>query len=92
MVGEAKTIASKITAKSAADIKSIVNGVAKETVAASDDSIGTIIQNLGDGAEAIGSEIVKGAVAVVEAVERHPELIAELVRSIIVIRSELIPF
>jgi hypothetical protein len=51
--------------------------VAKETVAASDDSISTIIQNAEDGAKVIGNEIVKGAEAVVDAVEKHPELIAE---------------
>jgi hypothetical protein len=32
-----------------------------------------------DGAKVVGDEIVKGAEAVVDAVEKHPELIAEFV-------------
>lgn len=51
--------------------------MAQQTVAASDDSISTIIQNVEDGAKVIGNEIMKGAEAVVVAVEKHPELIAE---------------
>lgn len=79
MIDEATAVVKQLSTKNAADIKSIVNGVAKETVAASDDSISTIIQNVEDGAIVIGKEIVKGAEAVVDAVEKHPELIAEYV-------------
>jgi hypothetical protein len=77
VIDEAAAVAKQITTKNAADIKGIVNGVAKEAVAASDDSIAEIIENIEDGAIAIGNEIVKGAEAVVEAVEKHPELLVE---------------
>jgi hypothetical protein len=60
-----------------------VNGVAQQTVAASDDSVPTIIQNVEDGAKVVGNEVVKGAEAVVDAVEKHPELLAEFVFSLI---------
>lgn len=77
IIDEATAVAKTVATKNAADIKTIVNGVAKETVAASDDSFSTIVSNIEDGAKVIGGEIVKGAEAVVDAVEKHPELIAE---------------
>ena len=77
MIEEATTAVKTITSKNAAEIKNIINGVAKETVAATDDDASTILENIKDGVKVIGSEIVEGAEAVVEAVEKHPELIAE---------------
>ena len=76
---EATTIAKTISTKNAADLKTIVKGVAQEGLAATDDDASTVLENIVDGAEAVAEEVVKGAEKAVEAVENHPELIAELV-------------
>ncbi|KAG9244216.1 hypothetical protein BJ878DRAFT_80794 [Calycina marina] len=77
VIEEVKIIGSRLVAKNSAEIKSIVNGVAKEALAATDDNSSTMLENIEDGVVAVGSQIVHGAVAVVEAVEKHPELLAE---------------
>ena len=66
-----------MTTNNAAELKTIVNGVAKQGVAATDDSISDIIENIEDGAKVIGEEIMKGGETVIDAVQKHPELIAE---------------
>jgi hypothetical protein len=70
-------VAKQLATKNAAELKGIVSGVSKEAVAASDDSVSSIIENVEDGLVVVGSEIVKGVEVAVKAVEQHPELIAE---------------
>ena len=76
---EATTIAKTISTKNAADLKTIVKGVAQEGLAATDDNASTVLENIIEGAEAVAGEVVKATEKVIEAVENHPELIAELV-------------
>lgn len=75
MIDEAKAIAKTVTTKNVTETKSIVDGVAKEAVASSGDSVPTAIQNVEHGAKAIGTGILKGAIAGADFVEKHPELI-----------------
>lgn len=76
---EATTIAKTIGTKNAADLKTIVKGVAQEGLAATDHDASTVLENIVDGVEVVAGEVVKGAEKTVEAVENHPELIAKLV-------------
>jgi hypothetical protein len=57
----------------------VENSVAREVVAATDEDPSSLVDKLQDGLEVVAAEVMKGAGEVVEAVEAHPELIAEYV-------------
>jgi hypothetical protein len=77
LVESATAVVSQLGKKNATDLQTIVNGVSKEAVAATDDSISGVIENIGDGIEVIADEVMKGLAVAGEAIEEHPELILE---------------
>jgi hypothetical protein len=70
--------------KSAADLKVIEKGLTQEVVAETKDGmpcLSEIGEAIVDGVEVVAEEVVEGAEVAIAAVEAHPELIAEYVKT-----------
>ena len=77
VVESATAVVTSVVASTAGDLKTIENSVAKEAVSATDENVPSLLEKLEGGLQDVAHEVAKGAEAAVEAVEQHPELIAE---------------
>lgn len=72
-------VVSKIVSGVAEDIDNIQDGLAREVASATGETVSdpSLLQTIEGGLKVIEKEVVKGVVDTVQAVEAHPELIAE---------------
>ena len=69
-----------LATKNATDLESITHGLATEAVAAAKGNPEeSVLEKVEDAAEVVGSEIAAASKGAIEAVEKHPELLAEFV-------------
>jgi hypothetical protein len=69
-----------LATKNAADLEGITHGLATEVVAAAKGGPEeSVLEKVEDAAEVVGSEIAAASKGAIEAVEKHPELLAEFV-------------
>ena len=79
IIESATAVVTQVAKSNAGDLKEIESNVAKEAVSATDEGVPSLLDKMQDGLQDVKTEMVKGAESAVEAVEQHPELIAEWV-------------
>ena len=77
VIDSAKAVVSQVVKSDAGDLKTIESSVVKEVVSATDEPVHSLLDKVQAGVTDVGNEVFKGAEATVQAVEQHPELIAE---------------
>lgn len=71
-------VATELQAKTAGDAKEIYNNLAKEvadTISGKDDE--TFMEKIADAVQIVTKEVIEGVQDVGEAIQEHPEMIAE---------------
>ena len=69
----------QVAKSNAGDLKTIESSVVKEAVSATDEPVPNLLNKVEDGLNDVATELEKGSESTVQAVEQHPELIAESV-------------
>ena len=67
----------QVATSTAGDLKVIESSVVKEAVSATDENVPSLLDKVQDGIADVASEVMKGTESAVEAIEQHPEIIAE---------------
>jgi hypothetical protein len=76
-VESATAVVTTVATAASGEFKNVEANIAKEVVSATDEDVPSLLDKVQDGLEDVVEEVVKGAEAAVDAVEQHPELIAE---------------